>query len=132
MKVVYADTYYFLALAVESDAAHETALRFLQSNSTEVVTSDWILVEVADALSRPRHRRLTQRLLEALRSDPRVTIVNANRHHLDAAIDLYVERDDKDWSLTDCLSFIIMREFGISDAITGDRHFAQAGFNILL
>jgi len=132
MNVAFADTYYFLALAVESDAAHASAVHFLRTSSADVVTSDWILVEVADALCKPRTRRLTQRLFDGLRKDPKVTIVNANRQHLEIAYALYVERNDKDWSLTDCLSFIIMQEFGITDAITGDHHFSQAGFNLLL
>jgi predicted nucleic acid-binding protein len=132
MRIAFADTYYFLALAVETDAAHPAAIRFASTYAGEIVTSDWILVELADALSRRRHRPLVGRLFEALRTNPRVTIVNGNRHHLDGAEALYLGRADKDWSLTDCTSFIIMREFGVADAITGDHHFAQAGFNVLL
>lgn len=132
MRIAFADTYYFLALAVETDAAHVAALRFVRAFSGDVVTSDWIMVELADALCRQRHRSLVGKVFEALRTNPRVTIVNANRNHLDAAVELYLARADKSWSLTNCTSFIIMQEFGIADAITGDHHFAQAGFNVSL
>jgi predicted nucleic acid-binding protein len=50
----------------------------------------------------------------------------------EAGIELYRARADKDWSLTDCISFVVMEERGIADALTGDRHFEQAGFQAML
>jgi hypothetical protein len=50
----------------------------------------------------------------------------------DARVALYGERMDKDWPLTDCISFVVMQREGITDALTGDRHFEQAGFVPLL
>ena len=50
----------------------------------------------------------------------------------DAGVELYVRRPDKAWSLTDCISFVVMREHGMNEALTGDRHFEQAGFIALL
>jgi predicted nucleic acid-binding protein len=58
--------------------------------------------------------------------------VNADQTVLDRAVDLYQHRQDKGWSLTDCTSFLIMGDEGINDALTGDHHFEQAGFNVLL
>ena len=56
----------------------------------------------------------------------------ADSFYFDEGVRLYVARPDKDWSLTDCISFVVMRERGITEALTGDRHFEQAGFVALL
>ena len=58
-------------------------------------------------------------------------VVPANRARLDRALAIYHEHDDKLWSLTDCLSLVVMRERGLTVALTGDRHFAQAGFKAI-
>ncbi len=66
------------------------------------------------------------------RNDPEVTIAPPSEELFAAGVDLYSRRPDKEWSLTDCISFIVMQEEGISDALTGDRHFEQAGYRTLL
>lgn len=71
-------------------------------------------------------------MLKALRADRRVRILTAEQSLLDRAIDLYQRRPDKDWSLTDCTSFVVMEEERITDALTADHHFEQAGFRALL
>jgi predicted nucleic acid-binding protein len=71
-------------------------------------------------------------LLEALRNHPAMTIVPASAPLFGAGITLFSERSDKDWSLTDCISFTIMRDHGLHDALTADAHFQQAGFRALL
>jgi predicted nucleic acid-binding protein len=71
--------------------------------------------------------------LEArMRADPRFTTIPANPQLYDQGLDLYRSRPDKDWSLTDCISFTVMRQRGISEALTGDHHFEQAGFVAIL
>jgi len=97
-----------------------------------VVTCAWILTEVGDALADPSHRESFIKLIESLRSDPQTVIVSPQEAHFNAGCLLYASRCDKDWSLTDCISFVIMKELGISTALTGDRHFQQAGFVALL
>ena len=67
-----------------------------------------------------------------LRNDSLVTIVPADKRLYDSGIALYRDRPDKAWSLTDCISFVVMKERGISEALTGDHHFEQAGFVPLL
>jgi hypothetical protein len=96
------------------------------------MTSDWVLVELADHLCNERNRRLFGEVIDAIHADRRYEIVSTTPAILEQAIDLYRDRSDKDWSLTDCTSFIIMRERGLSDALTGDRHFEQSGFTALL
>ena len=68
----------------------------------------------------------------ALRNDPTVKIVPSSNELFAAGVELYATRSDKEWSLTDCISFVVMEREGLTDALTGDRHFEQAGFKVLL
>jgi len=70
--------------------------------------------------------------LQFLRTSPSVTIVPAEQSLFDRGATLYDERPDKAWSLTDCISFIVMQDYSLRDALTGDHHFEQAGFNVLM
>ncbi|MCH8312807.1 MAG: type II toxin-antitoxin system VapC family toxin, partial [Nitrospinae bacterium] len=49
----------------------------------------------------------------------------------ESAFSLYKKRPDKEWQLTDCTSILIMEEFGLTEVLTGDDHFKQAGFSPL-
>jgi uncharacterized protein len=97
-----------------------------------LVTTDWVLIELADAMCRARHRVLAAEFIRDLRDDSRITIVPLSSELLQAGFDLYAARNDKDWSLTDCISFVVMRERGLTEALTADHHFEQAGFAALL
>ena len=132
MTAVFADSFYYLAVMNADDAAHERAVRVSDSLGGPVVTTAWVLTEVADALAAPGQRSGFLALLEALRGDPEVSIVPPNEDLFEAGISLYSRRPDKDWSLTDCISFVVMQERGMTEALTGDRHFEQAGFTALL
>ena len=132
MTAVFADSFYYLAVMNADDAAHERAVRVSDSLGGPVVTTAWVLTEVADALAAPGQRSGFLALLEALRVDPEVSIVPPNEDLFEAGISLYSRRPDKDWSLTDCISFVVMQQRGMTEALTGDRHFEQAGFMALL
>ncbi len=97
-----------------------------------LVTTAWVLTELADGLSAQSTRGTFVALEGRLRSDRRIAIVPPNERLFDEALLLYRSRPDKGWSLTDCVSFVVMRERGIFDAFTGDHHFAQTGFRALL
>ncbi len=71
-------------------------------------------------------------LAAGLRASPRATIVPLGSQLLERGMQLMGERQDKDWSLTDCISFVVMKKHGIHDALTTDKHFEQAGFTALL
>lgn len=71
-------------------------------------------------------------LLESLEADPNVEIVLLTNDLYIAAFNLFKQRKDKEWGLVDCLSFIVMGNRGITDALTADTHFQQAGFRALL
>jgi uncharacterized protein len=96
------------------------------------VTTAWVLTELANSLSKQEHRNRFLQTLRKLRSNPTVVIIGPESGLFEAEIDLYAARHDKDWSLTDCISFIVMERRNISDALTGDHHFEQAGFQALL
>ena len=88
--------------------------------------------EIGNALAKQRYRDAASQLLEALESDPQVEIVPLAEQLYARALQLYRERPDKEWGLTDCVSFVVMQDRGITEALTADEHFQQTGFRVLL
>jgi predicted nucleic acid-binding protein len=132
---VFLDTAYAVALASTTDAYHRHALALadeLEANQTHLVTTWGVLLEIGNALSKVQYRHAALQLLSSLQSDANVEIVPLSGPLLQRALTLYAERPDKEWGLTDCISFVIMNELGIRDALTADEHFKQAGFRPLL
>jgi predicted nucleic acid-binding protein len=133
MKTVFADTFYFLALLNPSDQAHAKAVAFTSANAIRMITTEWVLTELADGLATSqRGRREFLSTLADLQADPDATIVQCNHALMTQGVELYGRRPDKDRSLTDCISFVVMTRDGIAEALTGDHHFEQAGFVALL
>lgn len=89
-------------------------------------------MEIGNALSKQRYRPAAVELLLSLENDPKVEIVPVSGDLYAQAFKLFSERTDKEWGLVDCVSFVVMRERGITDALTSDNHFRQAGFNALM
>lgn len=133
MKTVFADTFYFLALLNPSDQAHAKAVAFTSGNTIRMVTTEWVLTELADGLAGSRRgRKEFLGTLADLQADADVTIVPGDPALMAEGVQLYAKRLDKEWSLTDCISFVVMQKQGITEAVTGDHHFEQAGFVALL
>ena len=132
MKLVFADSCFFIALLSPDDKDHGRAEEYSRRLIGRLVTTEWIMTELADALSRPPHRERVGRFIERIRREPAVQMIPLDEDVFAAAWQLYRSRPDKDWSLTDCTSFIVMQREGITDALTGDRHFLQAGFQALM
>ena len=132
MSPCFADTFYYLAFANPHDESHDRARTFTRTLRRRIVTTEFVLIEVADAMSLPESRPAFLRLLEVQRGSGNVEIVRATSALLERGVRLFAERPDKDWSLTDCISFVAMKERGIDEALTGDHHFEQAGFRVLL
>lgn len=132
MSSVFADSFYFLALFNKNDAAHNAAVEFANSTQRDFVTTEWILIEVADACAHPTKRPHFLQLMDLLRRSPDATLVPASPDLFIRGVEMFSERPDKHWSLTDCTSFVVMQEHGLTDALTGDHHFEQAGFKALL
>ncbi|HEV3271535.1 MAG TPA: PIN domain-containing protein [Candidatus Methylacidiphilales bacterium] len=132
MKTIFADTFYFLALYYPDDQYHAKTVRVARQLKARLLTTDWVLTEVADALSKGESRLKVADLIRRVRSSPVWEIIPFSRDQFDAAIEFHSQHRDKEWTLTDCASFLIMQERGITEALTGDRHFEQAGFTALL
>jgi hypothetical protein len=129
---VFADTWFYLALFNTRDTHHRRVVDFVATFTGGVVTTQWILTEVADAFASIPQRRELQAKFQVLTEDPGTHIVVASPELFERGLALYNARPDKEWSLTDCISFVVMADEGLIEALTGDRHFKQAGFKALL
>lgn len=132
MNERFADTSYFVALLNPQDSVHHRAARLTTEFVHTVVTSEWVIAELAAYMSRPPLRRLFSAMFEEIRADPLFVILPADHAGFEQGLDMFVKHQDKAWSLADCISFAIMRERGIHEALTADHHFEQAGFISLL
>jgi predicted nucleic acid-binding protein len=132
---LFLDTSYAVALSVPNDQNHTKALLLadeLESNFTRLVTTRAVILEIGNALSRQRYRHAAAELLQSLEEDPRVEIIELTPSLYNNGLRLYRERQDKDWGITDCLTFVVMADRGLGSALTADNHFCQAGFHALL
>jgi predicted nucleic acid-binding protein len=132
MTVQFVDTHYLLALVNSGDQDHAAAVERSRGRVGRLVTTTWVLVEFADALSAVDARIRAARFVRGFESEAFVEVAPPTRVQFQQALARYEQRPDKDWSLTDCLSFLLMEERGITDALTADHHFEQAGFRALL
>ena len=132
---VFLDTAFVLALVNVNDLLHGKASSVadqLEGQAVRLVTSRPVLLEIGNSLAKLRYRSSAARILTSLEADPSVEIVPLTDELYHEAFQLYRERSDKEWGLVDCVSFVIMQERGIDEALTPDRHFEQAGFRALL
>ncbi|MCK6484275.1 MAG: PIN domain-containing protein [Phycisphaerae bacterium] len=97
-----------------------------------MVTTAWVLTEVANSIAKSERRTAFGELYHAVVFDEQTTFVPASDALFRLGIERYNLRPDKSWSLTDCISFVVMEQHDLSDALTGDHHFEQAGFRALL
>ena len=134
---VFADTAGWASAFVRAEKHHAQASAFLrqwQADGTTVVTTNYVLTEVAALLTSPLRVPRPQQIaiLDTLRQLRWVKIVHVDEARDAAAFALFRQRPDKLWSIVDCASFIVMQERGISQAFTTDHHFEQSGFTCLL
>lgn len=132
---VFIDTAYFVALLNERDTFHARAkglaLTWTKAK-VELVTSDAILIELANFFARSPLRPLAAAAIREVRATPGFAVERIVAKLLDRAEARYTAHPDKAWSLTDCLSMEIMLQYGSTDVATTDRHFTQAGFKTLM
>jgi uncharacterized protein len=134
-RAVLLDTSYILALENKDDAHHDRAIaldnQLLRENA--VLILHWgILFEIADGYARVGRRARGLQLLEKLTSEEGYRIYPITETLFQEALSFYRARPDKDWGLTDCLSFVLMKQQGMTEALSADAHFRQAGFTALL
>ena len=132
MKAVFADAFYFVALLNRADQHHTKTIAVARDLRSDIVTTEWVPAEVADALAASNSRRTAAAFIRDLEQDPKVKIISATTDLFQRGLNLYEKRPDKKWSLTDCISFVVMQDEDLTEALTGDEHFTQAGFRALL
>ena len=131
---VFADTFYWLALARPRDLWHGAATNWAAANTqARLVTTDEVLTEFLNALAGtlPAGRAYAAATVYDIRNDSLVLVLPQTRTDFDAALALYEARPDKGYSLTDCRSMLAMKDLGLTEVLTNDRHFTQEGFTIL-
>jgi predicted nucleic acid-binding protein len=132
MKPVFADTSYFLAFLGEKDQHHARAVGWTRALRAPVVTTEYVVIEVGNSLTKSGDRAVFVDFYRALRQDAKLEVIAASTELQDRGAKLFGERPDKEWSLTDCISFVIMSERGMHEALSADRDFEEAGFRALL
>lgn len=133
---VFVDTGYFLALAGVGDElnprAQLWAAAMTRKLSAKLVTTEYVLVEAVNRLSDPLDRPKAIEIIQFVRFDSRCDFIPASETLFNGGMQLYQQRMDKRWSLTDCVSFHVMAERKIPSVLSFDHHFQQAGFEALL
>ena len=130
---LFLDTAFVQAILNRNDQYHvitKSRLTELRT-ATEVWTTEAILIEIGNALS-ATHRESAVRFINQCYATPNTHVVSVDAALLKRALGLYDERADKEWGLTDCISFVVMADQNLVDAMTADRHFIQAGFRALM
>ncbi|HVT43623.1 MAG TPA: PIN domain-containing protein [Thermoanaerobaculia bacterium] len=135
MVELFLDTSYAIALSAPSDQHHDRAVglaREIESENRRLVTTRAVMVEIGNALAKQRYRAAATALLAAMEEDSGIEIIALSDTLFSRAMLIFRERTDKEWGLTDCVSFVVMQDRHITDALTADTHFRQAGFQPLL
>ncbi len=126
------DTSFVVALVNKRDEDHEKALEFsFDFNRKQTIITDAILLEIGDSLSR-RFKKECIEAIEGFFESEEVEVIRLNETLFNKAFELYKTHTDKTWGLVDCISFVVMKENNITDALTSDKHFVQAGFCALM
>ena len=128
----FVDTSFLLALGFTNDENHQNALRLYHSLAKDYLTTEYVLAEFLDATSGVSSRQRGLATVEGILVDRRFVVVSAATDLLKEGMSLYGQRPDMEWGITDCVSFLVMRQHALTEALTADRHFEQAGFRALL
>ncbi len=135
MQKIFVDTSYWITVLNPTDSLHDFANNLtLTLFPSKLVTSELILNELLNHYSGSgsRFREITSNLIRQIQEDENMEVTPITSQLFTSAFQLYAQRQDKAWSHTDCSSFCIMEELGITEALTYDKHFEQAGFVALL
>lgn len=130
--MILADSNFFIALPRPHDRLNVRALKWSGTIREPIVTTEYILWECVNFLSRPIDRDKAHFIVERMKTASTCELILASPDLRDAGLRLHGARPDKAWSLTDCISFVVMKERSITRALTFDSHFEQAGFEALL
>jgi uncharacterized protein len=135
LKVVFVDTAFWVSLLNQRDSLHAlTRALSVQYGNHLWVTTDAVFWETLNYYTKfPESQRVFVALqLESFFRETNIEIVTGGKNWLIAATEFYRKRKDKQWSGVDCFSMLVMESKGITDVLTTDKHFQQAGFNVLM
>jgi uncharacterized protein len=127
---VFVDTSYLLALVIKSDEKHEQAITLAQKyQNSKLITTQAIMLEFGNFLSRS-YRDVAVDTIERFYSAKNSKVLNITPQLFEKGFNIYKTYQDKTWGLVDCISFVVMREEKIKEALSFDQHFSQADFQI--
>lgn len=135
MSELFLDASFAIAPSSNSDEFHPPAVALaekIKREKSRLVTTRFVLIEVGNSLARFRFRSTAVILLNNLERDPMVKIESVSETIYQKAFRLFQDRPDKEWGMADCISFVVMKERELTEALTADEHFEQAGFRALL
>jgi len=133
MRAVFADTFFWIATTNPADSGHAAAARLdRELDGVAFVTTADVLDEFLAFFAESPLRSRALETVDDIFAEPGVLVVPQSDESFRRGLDLYRARPDKGYSLTDCISMNVMRDFGIHDVLTRDNHFTQEGFRALL
>lgn len=130
--MIFIDTGYLVALAIGDDQLHQRAQQWADAVDGPFVTTEFVLIEFFNSLSKARLRGQAHKFLAWALSGGEIDVVPIARDWYNAGLALHASRVDQSWSLTDCISFEVMESLNVRQALTHDHYFEQAGFHALL
>jgi predicted nucleic acid-binding protein len=131
-KITFVDTLFVVALINQRDQYHNRATELAdQYEGQRFLITDAVLLEIGNALAR-NYKRQAIEIIEQFSSSADVQVVRLTPALFEEAFTLYRAHEDKEWGLVDCISFTVMRQLGVQEALTFDQHFVQAGFTALM
>lgn len=129
---IFVDTLFIVAVINKQDQYHQKALELGRNfDNFYLVTSDAILLEVGNALS-SKYKNEAVAIIDTFLDSEEIEVIRLNPNLFAEALNLYRQYQDKSWGLVDCISFVIMKQLKINQALTFDKHFIQAGFQALM
>lgn len=131
---IFVDTSYVLALFNTADEFHEKAngLKPLTEPPNHIVTTEAVILEIGNAFARQDLRKKGSSFIHGFYNTPNMEVIPITTKLIMDGLNLFDKRGDKEWGLVDCISFVVMTRFRITDALAADDHFIQAGFKALL
>jgi predicted nucleic acid-binding protein len=128
----FADAWLFIALSDRHDSHHQQAMRLMQRIArAHLVTHQAVFFEVLAYFGEEGSQARAQAVDDVRDAIVSMDVITPDRSLFIRALDLYAARPDKEYSLTDCLSMVVMKDRGIHHVLTNDHHFLQAGLTIV-
>jgi uncharacterized protein len=136
MKLAFVDTAFWIARFDKTDALHIRATQVVESlgDGIRFVTTDAVLTEFMNYFSKapPELRQRTAEFVKGVVLQPTIEVVFHGHGYFVRSVEFYGQRKDKGYSLTDCISMLVLQDWKIQDVLSHDKHFRQEGFNTLL